>query len=282
MKHCFMIMAHTQPKLLECLLKQIDFECNTIIIHIDKKKSIKDFITSFNVVKHAKLIILKKRKKCFWGTLSLVKVEYLLFKEALKHDFEYCHLLSGQTLLIKSFKELNDFIEINKNKQFIDINEENCDLEIRHKIGFFHLFKNKFPFEKGYKFNRKLRSKSISIQNRLHINRIKDLKNFKKGSQWFSSNKKFLEYVVLNKRKILKRYKYTSCADEIFIPTLYYNSNFYNENNYGLTYTDWSEHKFSPKTLEICDFDKIKNSNKFFARKFSLEHIDLVNKILES
>lgn len=47
--------------------------------------------------------------------------------------------------------------------------------------------------------------------------------------------------------------------------------------NNNLRYVDWSEGKVNPKTLPMEDAEKLKNSEKLFARKFNTE-VD--NKIL--
>lgn len=37
MKHAFLVIAHNEPIILECLLRQLNHPDNTIFVHIDKK-----------------------------------------------------------------------------------------------------------------------------------------------------------------------------------------------------------------------------------------------------
>ena len=51
-----------------------------------------------------------KTIKVYWGDISLVKVEYLLFESALSHGpYAYYHLLSGTDLPIKSQDYIHAF-----------------------------------------------------------------------------------------------------------------------------------------------------------------------------
>lgn len=69
----------------------------------------------------------------------------------------------------------------------------------------------------------------------------------------------------------------TVCMDEIIFQTLICNSPFKkNIVNDNYRYIDWSDHskgnnKGNPNLLLTKDYNKIINSNKFFARKFDNE-----------
>ena len=61
----------------------------------------------------------------------------------------------------------------------------------------------------------------------------------------------------------------TSCSDEIFFQTIMLNKNKKNEiNNNCLRYTIREKDNYSPNILKINDLEKIKKSDKLFARKF--------------
>ncbi len=65
-------------------------------------------------------------------------------------------------------------------------------------------------------------------------------------------------------------FKYTLCAEEFYFQTILVNSMFKNDiKNDTLRYIDWKFRNGSnPAFLDKTDFDKIKKSNVFFARKF--------------
>ena len=84
MKHAFLIIAHNEYPILEVLLSMLDDERNDIYLHIDKRavalyQKIKGFKT-----KKAGFYLIEKSIKVYWGDISLVKAEYLLFETALK------------------------------------------------------------------------------------------------------------------------------------------------------------------------------------------------------
>lgn len=103
MKHAFLIIAHNEYPILEVLLSMLDDERNDIYLHIDKRavalyQKIKGFKT-----RKAGFYLIEKSIKVYWGDISLVKAEYLLFETALKNGtYVYYHLLSGTDLPIKS------------------------------------------------------------------------------------------------------------------------------------------------------------------------------------
>lgn len=113
MKHAFLIIAHNEYPILEVLLSMLDDERNDIYLHIDKRavalyQKIKGFKT-----KKAGFYLIEKSIKVYWGDISLVKAEYLLFETALKNGtYVYYHLLSGTDLPIKSQDYIHEFFHL--------------------------------------------------------------------------------------------------------------------------------------------------------------------------
>ena len=77
---------------------------------------------------------------------------------------------------------------------------------------------------------------------------------------------------------ILKRFKFSFCADEIFLQTLMVNSTFKNKNysienkeNQILRHIDWD--RGNPYTFGLEDYELLKKLPKdfFFARKFDYQ-----------
>ena len=112
MKHAFLIIAHNEYPILEVLLSMLDDERNDIYLHIDKRAvGLYQKIKGFKI-KKAGFYLIEKNMKVYWGDISLVKVEYLLFETALKNGpYAYYHLLSGADLPIKT-TFMNSFIKI--------------------------------------------------------------------------------------------------------------------------------------------------------------------------
>ena len=96
MKHAFLIIAHNEYPVLEVLLSMLDDERNDIYLHIDKRAT--ELFQQIKKVKMQKagFYLIENPIKVYWGDISQVQVEYLLFETALSHGpYAYYHLLSG-------------------------------------------------------------------------------------------------------------------------------------------------------------------------------------------
>ena len=108
------------------------------------------------------------------------------------------------------------------------------------------------------------------------------------GSAWFSITRSAVEYILdytTKHRSFCNKLQFTFAPEETYIPTILLHSPLKNniENN-NLRYIDWQFRNDSvPAFLDESDFDKIMDSNIFFARKVH-PHIskNLINKIDEA
>lgn len=290
-KQAFLIMYHNDYYVLERLLKQIDSKNFDIYLHVDKKVKNFDFEYTKTILKESNIYFVK-RINVKWSTYSQIKCELELLKEATKKHYSYYHLISGVDLLLKNSNEIYHFFEKNKGKEFIayqNINKSTEDQEDR--IKYYHILnknrrhKNKIIRELSTKIYYKL----LSIQKKLKVNRFKN-KSFeiRKGANWFSITDDLAKYVLTKEKEISKIYKYSNCADEIFLQTIVYNSEFKNKvyNKYNDEHQnikrciDWS--RGEPYTFTIDDYEELINSECFFARKFSSEKDkEIIDKIFK-
>ena len=93
MKHAFLIIAHNEYPVLEVLLSMLDDERNDIYLHIDKRAT--ELFQQIKKVKMQKagFYLIENPIKVYWGDISQVQVEYLLFETALSHGpYAYYHL----------------------------------------------------------------------------------------------------------------------------------------------------------------------------------------------
>jgi len=285
-KHAYLIMAHNEFGILEKLIKLLDCDNNDIYVHIDKK--VKDFdFTKYEKSTEKANLFFVPRLKVNWGGYSQVRCELLLLKEAIKKEYDYYHLISGVDLPIKSNRFIDDFFEKNKGKEFIET-DDNLHSEIYERIKYYHFFRELsgnnmsiFYFNRGKRnfYNRCLSFLSRTIiyfQKLFKINRIRaNNLNIKRGTSWFSITNSFAKYLCENEKYIHKNFKLTSCADEIFLHTIVYQSKFKNSIiNDCCRYIDWSRGSHcSPYTFRKEDYKSLMDSNKLWARKFS-EKVD--------
>lgn len=279
MKHAYLIMAHNEPYILEKLLKLIDDERNDIYLHIDKKWKNFDFEYFKSVVKKSR-IYFTKRLDVRWGTYKQIECELLLFETASNNSkYAYYHLLSGVDMPLVNQDVIHSYFDGNKGKEFIHFDYYDKALpDTLYRVKYYHLFvSNKRNsnaivrriFEKIYRF-------FIKIQRIFKVDRLKKSKlEIRKGANWISITDDLVRYVLSQKKLIKKVFNYSLCADELFIQTLVYNSEFYKrvyktkDNDYMAVkrYIDWK--RGEPYTFKSEDFDELINSDCFFARKFS-------------
>lgn len=289
-KHAYLIMAHNEPYILEKLLKLIDDERNDIYIHIDKKW--KDFSFEYfaKIVKKSKLYY-TKRLDVRWGTYKQIECELLLWETSSNNNkYEYYHLLSGVDMPLCTQDIIHQYFKEHQGKEFICFDFHDKVLNtVEDRIKYYHFFiKNKRSSNIRVKiFSQKLYTRSLKIQQRFGVNRIKNLNlTVRKGANWVSITDNLVKYILKRKKQIRKIFKDSLCADEVFLQTLVYNSDFYkNLINYTdndivaiKRYIDWN--RGGPYCFKSIDFNELISSNCFFARKFSTKvDIDIIDKI---
>lgn len=275
-KHAYLIMAHNEFYILKKLLLLIDDERNDIYIHIDKK------VKNFNFNDYKKLlkksnIYFIKRYDVRWGTNKQILCSLELLKSATIKKYSYYHFISGVDLPIKNQDYIHHFFEQNDGKEFINFDSFNSISNFHlSRVKYYHFFVNYLRTNKEIinRFFAAIRFRLFKLQEKFGINRLKNANiEFRKGANWFSITHNCAIFLLSNKDK-LKYFKFSYCADELYIQTIIYNSKFKSklykdiDKNYtSLRYTDWE--KGNPYILTSEEYDIIMNSEMLFARKFS-------------
>lgn len=280
MKHAYLILAHSDFQLLEYLLMALDDVRNDIYVHIDKKVANIPYLTC----KYSNLYVLDNREKVYWGSLSMVKAEYLLFEAAYSNGgYSYYHLLSGVDFPLKSQDYIHSFFNQHNGKEFIGFTMVQQP-ELDKRVCYYHLFPNSFRHSVAVlKF---IRSVVLHLQILLKLRRNTDL-CIKKGSQWVSITGNMVRELLEQKPFVLKRFRYTFCPDELFVQTVSWKSsmrgNIYNTEDDGrgsMRAIGWKNNQLPPWTED--DYEYLINSERIFARKFSSENIGVVKRIFEN
>ena len=296
-KHAYLIMAHTNFHQLGTLLKLLDDERNDIFLFIDQKVPLTIEIIEFlNKCCTQSILNFTKRHTVHWGGYSTIKAEIELFKCASKGNYKYYHLLSGMDLPLHNQDYIHAFFEKNEGKEFFTFTGKRiCDKKHpEDRIKYYYFFQN---ISYNLFIDRWLKKISsilfIPIQKIIHINRISSYyKRLGYGSSWVSVTNEFVHYLLLQEDEIIKHYKFTWCADEIYKHTYLINSQFKSnifiddgvndkkrDRQGNCRYINWWTG--SPHIWTIDDKDELlsaKNRGYLFSRKFN-EKID--SKIIE-
>ena len=216
MKHAYLIMAHHEFEVLGKLIQAIDDKRNDIFIHFDAK------LKSYPVLKahNANLYILEKRIDIHWGHISQIKAEYALFETAFTQDrYAYYHLLSGVHLPLKSQDNIHCFFDNLKDKEVL-AHVPNSDYQTTLKMRRYNLFMKHFMHRNS--FIRRISQISwricIRIQKELHIYRNRK-QFYTNAANWVSITDRCVSYLLQIKDDVLRKYRFTLCGDEFFIPS---------------------------------------------------------------
>lgn len=279
LRHAYLIMAYGQFEQLNYLLRMLDDPLNTIFVHIDKKSSKVNPDSLKNGVVHADVNVYQEIK-VYWGHYSQTQCELFLLEKALQTQCDYYHLLSGEDLPLKNQKEIHDFFEKNKGKEFVRFWAPNFPTTSIEWISHYHPLQKYLRISQYNWINNCVNHCDLllqKLQRLFKINRIRGKENyFQKGATWFSITKGFAEEILKRRKWIESTFKSTRSSDEIFVQSILKNSKFFSnrfEMQYeidGLTgtrYIDWTRGK--PYIFTVDDFDELINCGFLFARKFN-------------
>jgi predicted nucleic acid-binding Zn finger protein len=268
-----MLLVHNNEKLVNRLIKHLskDFD---VYVHIDKRFSIK--------INQLKNVFIYKKFKTYWGSFTIVIATLFLLKKAFEKGYDRYILISGQDLPIKTNNEIKNYFQ-NNSFEYLNIGKipngdgwPNMDRLTGYNLN--NIYRG-IKGKKVLKLLYRIISKLIRVFSRIIPRKIDY--DFYGGDQWtnYTHNcvKKIFEYLGKDK-KYIKRYKWTSCSDEIFFQRIISKLDGLKIEKNSLRYIDWKSGPEYPKILRMDDFQEIINSNSLFARKFD-EKID--NKIIE-
>lgn len=223
-KHAFLVLAHKDDYTFHTLLRLIDDSENDIFIHMDRKNHNYNFKSTEKLIKCSKVYHITPRVRVTWGAYSSIKAELNLLRTATETGkYDYYHLLSGEDLPIKSQKYIHDFFSRHKGKEFVQFQNRNFGYEERVK--YFHLFQQKIGRGQGHLLISRINYYMLKLQKKVNVSRNQDIA-FQKGANWFSITDSFARYVVKQMRWIKRTFRFTLCADEIFLQTILHNSEY--------------------------------------------------------
>lgn len=252
------------------------FEDNHIIIHVDKRSNLDDFI----ILESKNVTLLNERVNVSWGSVSQIKSTLLLLRMSLEIDFDYLFFISGDDLPCASNEKINNFLKKIKLANMVHYQDSRNSFvnpidRVKYKYPLFFFSKEKSIKTKIKKAFFKL-VKPFFI-NELYHKAINHGIIFYKGTNWFSLNKETVSESMkfIDKNQwFVDLFEHSICGDEVFFHTLFKHigiSNFYHDiskKNDALRYIDWESGPDYPKVLNDDDIAKIKKSQCIFARKF--------------
>ncbi|WP_314280942.1 beta-1,6-N-acetylglucosaminyltransferase [Capnocytophaga leadbetteri] len=301
MQKNYLILAHKNPLQLSRMIERLDDGASKFFIHLDAKTPIEPFAAC---LEGAHIRFIDKRERCVWGDFSIVQATIRLMEAASEEQGLFI-LMSGQDYPIQSQGYINNFLEHNKEFDFIEIEplEEKWKPKmVKDKLEHYHILHSEerghsncyAPFAHCSVFQ-KLRTLMHLLKGRLSVKNFKLLCSLPKrvapferqyaGSQfWAFSERTFyavLNYIREHKAALEEYYKYTSSPDEIYFHSVLMNLVAKDSTiklKDPITYVNY----FRKNNVFITeDFEKLSSAKgKLFARKFDTDiDIEILNKL---
>jgi hypothetical protein len=313
MKIAYLILAHQYPEQLVRIVESRNTENTTFFIHINKKienKIYNQFVKGLSHLPNVHFI--KNRQVIYMFDFGHTQASLEGIKEVIesKVDFDYLILGTGQDYSIKSNRSIENFFQENEGKIFLDY-MENLVLTDglwpnrgADNINYWHvrLWKFRFVFpgplnmssHNRYCNSEKPWYKILSFLWDGVVPLFPIKRKFPegfipyRGSSYWCFPRDCVEYIYnfLNTPKgkgYVNYFKYVDGPDEMFFQTLLLSSPLKDRVvNDNLFFIDWENpNPTRPRVFEACDFERLVNSPKLFARKFNItrdsEILDLLD-----
>lgn len=302
-KHAYLIMAHNNFDQLAYLVKLLDDSRNDIFIHIDRKSKFSDNDKNEILRSSAKSnVIFTERKDIYWGGVSQIEVEMILFKAANNEQYSFYHLISGLDLPLQNQEYIHNFFSNQENKIFLTMMTLEGDKENIDRYKYYHLF-DKFtprtiPGILGKGLFKVYRKSEILIQKFLRVDRYKR-NNVQaiKYAQWVSLPHYVVDLLVKEEEYINTTFKYSFLPDEVFIAHILQKHNLLGELYYSevshdrkedfqgnLRYINWwdgNPYVWSDSDKDIAELEEAKKLGYMFSRKFDIEKYPQTKNVIE-
>ena len=269
-KAAWLILAHDEFPVLQHLVSMLDDERSDFYLHFDAK--VKDLPTI--EVERGRLFVLKDRVDVRWGTVSQLQAELKLLGTAHQAGpYNHYHILSGVHLPLKPFDDLMRFYDEHLNEEIMRFwpeNEGDTDFKLRR----FHFpvrnFKSPVPWRRN--LCQKTWTAVLKVQKVFRIRHLKDC-SFRKTDQWLSVTEAACSFLIRNKERILRKYRWAFCPDEYFIASeLLSDAQFKLFDCHNLLFVEFDRE--SPKAFPMTQYDEIQKTGYWWARKFTCKHAD--------
>ena len=266
MRIAVLILAHRDKRQLNKLLEHLaaDFD---LYVHLDRKSELRER----DLVRSERITVMRSYA-VYWGSFNQIGATLKLLRAAHSTGYDRYLLISGQDVPVKSNREIIDFFSGNHN-EYIECTRLPC--WFWSNGGLDRIRKYHANSDRGVTGIRRI---GISVEKVLVdvLNRRAEHPReidyeFYGGSNWFNLTHdcvdKVLGYLKRN-NSYLNRYKYTFCADEIFMQTIVMMVCLpENVVKTCLRYIDWKSGPEFPRILRADDYEKIVNAGMLFARK---------------
>jgi len=274
MEHAFLITAYKNFDLLFRTAKMYA-EIGDVYIHIDVKSKLSaDDRQKLNSISGVEVFT---EYKIYWGSYyHILAVIFLIKKARNKKEYDFYHVITGDTFLCAKREDFKSFFEKNADKNFAEVIPIDERIKVRYEYYYFtHLY------DGASAAGKKKTARILKLQQKL---KLKQKRSFAyRGYFYCHLNGEFINYLleyIESDKKYLKSLKGCFIPEEFFFQNALMNSKFKDSDvNDHLIYNVWLGTKGSPEELTEKDFNDIISSGKPFCRKVGRSGEELINKL---
>ena len=286
MKIAYLVFAYKNPQLLKRVMERLSSEDCAFFIHIDQKRSMKEFsrISGDNV------FFSEKRIPVYWAEFSGVQAILLLIRNVLEgpQEYDYFVLLSGSEYPLRSRSYIHTFLEENRGLEFINMAKMPAPGKPISRINTLRLPSNQ-PVRR---FVVRALAK-LGLAQRDYRKYLGNLEPYS-GITWWTLTRDACQYIlefVARNQHVVDYFQNVFAPEETFFHTILGNSALRSRIRRNLLYEDWSvpgghpamitsQHVAFFETQEkVCVNDVYGPGELLFARKFSDDNVDLLQRI---
>jgi hypothetical protein len=281
----YCILAYKEPERVTRLVNRLQTDSDTTFIHFDnavgeqKFRDWKRFIEEKCPNKNLEIV---SKFRCNWGSFGIVDANLAAMSYFERVNYDYFINLTGECYPLKPAEVIKEeldgqkcgFMEFFKMPQGGWANGGMNRIQNRH----YFIRSSNYPYVRGLRIPRLKRKLPLNLEPY-------------GGSGWFCLPKQLISYIVefVNLNPDVKKFfRPALTPDEMFFQTILMNSplrsKIVNDNKRYIDFGD-SATGAHPRILTRDDFEKLKKSEKLFARKFSTqasgEILDLIDQEIE-
>lgn len=280
MKHAFLIIAHNEFDLLQRLIDALSCPSVDFFVHIDSK--VKD-MPGLTVSNGSELFFTKDRVDTRWGDVSQIRTELALVEGAIHHGkYSFYHIISGTHFPIKPVEDILSYYDSFIGNTVLDHLCQSTVTQERLKLRRVNLFTRRLEYgshSSRRNFQRAWRM-GHEVQKLMGINLHREV-SFYWAANWVSLSEEAAEMLVSRRKEILRLFRWSFCGDEYFVPTMLLGSELRDKvvDSERILMQEMGD--ANPRVLTMADYETLASSDCLFARKFSVEHMDVVDRLIK-
>lgn len=288
-KVAYLVFAYKNPQVLKRAITKLSSEDCAFFVHIDKKSR----IDQFSCIRGENVFFSDQRIPVYWAEFSGVDAILILIRQALerREHYDYLVLLSGSEYPLRSGRYIHAFLEENRGLEFISMVKMPAPGKPISRINTLRFTSDKPVRRLAFRALAK-----VGLAQRDYRKYLEGLEPYS-GITWWALSRNACEYILwfMEQNPHVENYfRYTHAPEESFFHTILGNSPFRPRIRGNLLYEDWPPYNalgplmitgrhvaFFEAQEKICIQDVYGRREVLFARKFSEDNLDLLERIDE-